>query len=301
MLKNIYFKYSIITILSLLAITIFASACIAKSPVIIRYDAHLMEKDVRINLAWQSDEPIVKIIASAGKEQVVIVDNIENERNNSGYSGEIDIVVPAYLYNVANERTLYMSSQSSSPLQQRSSETYANSVSPQNEAIQYSVQIVDEVNQRSTLIKDKVRRIEPNRAYAESKPQPKSTAGTVNVDTKDPLTTVLNTTIGLVGSIGQTPEVKNVTIKKWTENRVSIGFEATGSKGINRVIMEVRDSQGDIAYQNAVYCDSEKKCTKQSEPFSLKKGNYTASMVAIDVENIKSKTIEKELQFTGDN
>ena len=297
MFKNNYVRYFLIILLNIVTITIIVPLSHAKNPVITRYDAHLMEKDVRINLAWQSDEPIVKIIASAGKEQVIFVDNIENERNDRGYSGQIDIVVPAYLHNVVNEQTLNVNNQNPNTFQHRSSETYDNSVSPQ----QYTVQIVDEVNQRSVLIKDKVRRVEPFKSSGEIKQQPKSTTGMVTVDARDPLTNVLNATIGLVGSIGQTPEVKNVTIKKWTENRISIGFEATGSKGINRVVMEVRDAQGDIAYQNPVYCESEKQCAKQSEPFNLKRGNYIVSLTAVDVENNKSKKIDREIQFLGDN
>ena len=299
MFEKVYCKYLSMIIIPLLAIMLLVPTVMAKSPVIIRYDAHLMEKDVRINLAWQSDEPIVKIIASAGKEQVVIVDNIDNERNEGGYSGEIDIVVPAYLYNASGERTLYMSSQSSSVFQQRSTEMYANSSSPHNEAIQYTVQIVDEVNQRSILVKDKVRRIEPSRPHEAQKPIQKSTINTVTINTKDPLNTALNTTIGLAGKIGQTPIVKNVTVKSWTENRVSIGFEATGSKGIDKVAFEVRDARGNVTNQSTISCDSEKSCTKQSEPFPLTKGNYTISVVATDIEKNKSNTIEQEFQFSG--
>lgn len=298
MFKHIYSRYSFITILTLWVVAILALPVYAANPVIIRHDAHLMEKEVRINLAWQSDEPIVKIIASAGKEQIVITNNIDNERNERGYSGEIDVVVPAYVYNATGERTLYMSSQSSSAFQQRSTEMYANSTSPQNEAIQYTVQIVDEVNQRSVLLKEKVRRIEPSRPHGGQKPVQKSNIKTATINTKDPLNTALNTTIGLAGKIGQTPVVRNVTVKNWTDNRVSIGFEATGSKGINEVAFEVRDANGNVANQSTISCSSEKSCTKQSDPFTLTQGTYTVSIVATDIESNKSKTIEQEFEFT---
>lgn len=302
MLKNKYGRYYFITILSLWAVMMFAPSSIAKSPAIIRYDAHLMEKDVRINLAWQSEEPVVKIIASAGKEQITITDNIENERNDRGYSGEIDVVVPAYFHNYENEQTLSRSRESTSTPDRQSTKTYANFVSAQNEVIEYSIQIVDEVNQRSSLIKDKVRRIEPNSAVGMSRTQPKTTAESVRVDVKDPVSSVLNTTIGLVGSLGQTVEIKNVTINKWSENRVSISFEATGSKAINSVSIEVKNAQGEIVYQSSpISCNSEKQCAKQTDPFFLNPGNYVASVVATDTENNNLKKIEKEFQFAGTN
>jgi len=279
--------------------TACASAVFAANPVITKHDAQLMEKDVHINLTWQSDEPIVKIIATAGKEQIIITDNIENLRNERGYSGEIDIIVPAYIYNSTNERTLYMSQQSSNPVHQSSSEVYSNYISPQNEAVQYTVQIVDDFNQRSTLLKEKVRRIEPNQQFSEQKPVQKST-NTATVDTKDPLNSVLDTAVGLAGKIGQNPVIKNVKVKTWTENRVSISFEATCTKGLNNVAFEVRDSRGDIANQGTISCDSAKSCTKQSDPFTLTQGKYTVSLVATDIENNKSKTIEQEFLFTGD-
>jgi hypothetical protein len=164
-----------------------------------------MEKEIRINLAWQSDEQVAKIIVSAGKGQVVIY-TVDNERNESGYSGEVDIVIPAYLYNISGERSMYVNQQSSSAFQQNSMEMYANSGSPSNEAVQYTVQLVDEVNQRSTLLKDNVRRTDLSHSNTVGqKPQAISTSGAVIVNVKEVLNSAVNSTIGLLAKNGTAP------------------------------------------------------------------------------------------------
>lgn len=271
----------------------------AKSPIIIRHDAHLMEKDVKINLAWLSDEPIVKIIVSAGREQLIIQKNIDNDRTESGYSGEIDIVVPAYMYGAAAERSMYMSRQSSSEIQQNSMEMYANSASPRNESVQYTVQLIDEVNQRSALLKDTLRRNEPTLPRTGQKQQPIAAVNILAIDTKNPLNSAINTTIGLLGKIGQTPDIKNVDIKFLGDNRVIFSFEATGSKGIDRIVYEVRNSSGDIDNQNTISCNSEKQCSRQSESLNMGSGSYLLYVTATDIENSSSKKVEKGFQVTA--
>jgi len=220
-------------------------------------------------------------------------------RNFRWRGGEIDIVVPAYVYSAGGENSVSMSRQSSSQAQQSSMEMHANSTSQQNEAVQYSVQLIDEVNQRSALLKDKVRRIEPTLPQTVQKTQPKAAIGTIGIDAKNPVNTAINTTIGLVGNIGQLPDVKNVSIKNWSENRVSFSFEATGAKGIDKIVFEVRDSHGNIANQNTILCNSEKQCSRQSESLSLSPGSYSLSVAAMDIENNSSKKVEKGFQVTA--
>ena len=292
-------RYLFISIASLLLIAVSVVPALAKSPVIIRYDAQMMDNEIRINLAWQSDEPIAKIITSAGRGQLIITETIENERNENGYSGEMNIVVPAYIYNATGEHTFYLNRQNSSTFQQSSMEMYSNTTSPQNEAVQYSVQLVDEVNQRSTLLKDKVRRLEGVGPQGGSRHLGKQSGGTVRIDTTNPVNTALNTSIALVGNKLGTPVVKNIQVKNWTGSRVSIAFEATGSKGIDSVAIEVRDASGNIANQSTVSCSSDKQCSKQSDPFSLDAGSYRASLIATDSESNKSPAREMAFEVTN--
>lgn len=299
MVKKICSKYVFSIIVALWATIVLTPPVEAKSPIIIRHDAHLMEKDVKINLAWQSDEPVVKIIVSAGKEQIIIENNIDNERTESGYTGEIDIVIPAFVYSAVGEKSMYVNRQTSSQNQQSNMEMYANSTSPRNEAVQYTVQLIDEVNQRSALLKDKVQRIEPTNPQAGQKTQPKATSGMLEIDARNPLNNAINTSIGMVGKIGQAPDIKNVMIKSWSENRVSFSFEATGAKGIDKIVFEVRNSNGDIANQDTISCNSEKQCSRQTESLNLNTGSYTLFVTAIDIENTSSKKAEKGFQVNA--
>ena len=282
----------------------FAPTVAAKSPIIVRYDAQLMEQSIKINLAWQSDEPVVKIIASAGREQVVVESNIDNERTESGYSGEIDIVIPAYMYNPSGENSVYMSKQSqtrqsSDQTRKSSTEMYENSASIRNEVVQYTVQLIDEVNQRSEMLKDQVQRVGTANLQPRQKSQPLTTASKVDIDVRNPLNNAINTSIGLVGQIGKTPDVKNLSIKNWGDNRVSFSFDATGAKGIDRIVFEVRNSTGEIANQNTISCNSEKQCSRQSEPLNLSSGSYSLYVTAIDIENNSSSKAEKGFQVTS--
>jgi len=295
MSKNMPMDNIFIIFLMIFTLVMMTQLANAGSPVIIRHNASIMERELRINLAWQSDEPVAKIITSAGRGQV-ITDTVDNDRTESGYSGEIDIVIPAYLYNVSGDQSMYMNRQSSSPFQQNSMEMYANTGSPNNEIVQYTVQLVDEVNQRSTLLKDNVRRSELSHSnVVGQKPQTKSANGTVIVNAKDPLNTAINTTIGLIAKNGAAPVVKKLKMQSWTESRTSFSFDANDDKGVAKVVYEVRDQRGDIAIQGTVSCNSDKSCSGQSESFTLNAGSYVLSATAVDADN--NNSVKSELSF----
>jgi hypothetical protein len=290
--------------LGILPVLLAAASSQAASPVIVRHDAHIMEKDIRINIAWQSDEPIVRIIVSAGKEQVIVREGIDNDRNEGGYSGEIDIVVPALATHLG-EKSLYLSQQNSSQAQPSSVEMHANTTSSYAEVVQFSVQLVDEVNQRSTLLKDQAQRLDPVYATANSKPlqgsqqSQQSSLKSVTFDTKDPLNTALNTTIGLIGKFGANPEIRDAKVNIWADNRVSINFDVIDDKGVDKVTFEVRDATGNTAHQDSVPCASGKQCNKQTDPFVLAPGKYVLSAVASDADNNTSKKVTVEFQVAN--
>ena len=71
-------------------------ACAKEKPEIIRLDAEYMDMLVKINVHWQSPNPVTVIRAIVGKEQKEFkVDEYDNRRNPDGYSGEAVIVVNA--------------------------------------------------------------------------------------------------------------------------------------------------------------------------------------------------------------
>lgn len=65
-------------------------------PEIVRLDAEYLETLVKINVHWQSPNPVTIIRAIVGKEQKELkVDEYDNRRNPAGYTGEAVIVVNA--------------------------------------------------------------------------------------------------------------------------------------------------------------------------------------------------------------
>lgn len=287
---------------SVILTLLLATPSLAKSPTILRHDAHLMDNEIRINLAWQSEEPVVKIIASAGKEQLVVERDIDNERTENGYTGVIDLVVP-YSPNAVygGDQYVAVSQQNASPYYQSGSSMVAGSSSPYREMVQFTVQLVDEVNQRSTLLKDNVRRPDP--AYSlQNKREHRSNAssgGTLNINAGDPVSTAINATAGLIGKIAFAPEIKQAKINSWSEGRVSLAVEATDDKGVEKVSFEIRNDLGEMVYENSLYCNSEKQCNRQSDPFQIGAGKFFLTATAFDVENNASKQFQLEFTASG--
>ena len=66
----------------------------AKKPEIIRYDAQYLDRQVSLNLQWQSSEAIVSVRVAAGKEvKEIKIDAFENKKTRSGYSGEVNVAL----------------------------------------------------------------------------------------------------------------------------------------------------------------------------------------------------------------
>lgn len=297
MFQTNWLRYILPGILVFFVMALLPDPAHSKSPVIIRHDVLIMETEVRLNIAWQSDEPIVKIIAAAGKVQVVVDNDIDNERNDGGYSGVMDIVIPYAPYSASSGETVITRGQRS----QGSLEMSASATTANREMVQYTVQLIDEVNQRSTLLKDLVRRPDPAYALSRRKdPRPlQNSGGTVVIDTNNPINTAINAAASLIGKIGGAPEIKDVKVKTWTESRFSLAIQSTGDKGIDRVVFEIQNSSGEIVYQGSVYCETQKLCIKESEPFALTAGRYLMSAIASDSDAHNSKKYTFNFTVTG--
>lgn len=291
-----YIRYSL-TLAFSIALTGIASA---GAPVVTKYDAHLLEREVRFNITWQSDEPIVKIIASADKEQVVVNEGLDNERNDAGYSGVIDVVVPFNPDNFYNERTHYMNRQSGTMFSQSSTEVYENSMEPYQYAVNYSIQLVDEVNQRSMLVKDKVRRLDPQTALSKGtgRPEQRKHAMTeaVVVDAKDPLKSAVNTAIDLLGKVDAKPKIRDFKVKAYADNRIAFEIMAEDDKGVEQISYEIKSNSGIIAMENSLACSTEKQCSRTTEPIQLNAGTYLVSAIATDGDANRSD--KEQRQFT---
>lgn len=272
----------------------------AGGPVITKYDAHLLEREVRLNITWQSDEPIVKIVTSADKEQVVVTEGIDNERNDAGYSGVIDVVVPFNPENFNSEQIRYMNRQSETSSAQHSSEFYESSTGPYQYAVPYSIQLVDEVNQRSMLVKDKLRRFESkiplSKGFGRTDKRNNQMTEAVVVDARNPLQSAINTAIDLVDKIGSKPKIRNFNIKNYADNRISFEIMAEDDKGVEQISYEIRTNSGLIVLEDSLSCSTEKQCSRTTIPTVFNDGPYFVSAVATDGEANKSE--KEQRQFT---
>jgi streptogramin lyase len=120
-------RKSVLFPLIILAVLCFSVvAAYAKKPEVIRHDAQYLDRQVSINLQWQSSESIVSVRVAAGKEvKVLKVDAYDNKKNRSGYAGEVSVVLqadPAF----------------------------------SQESIPYTIQLEDEDGQKSNLVTGKV-------------------------------------------------------------------------------------------------------------------------------------------------
>ncbi|UFS71714.1 hypothetical protein LPW11_05850 [Geomonas sp. RF6] len=290
-----------IVVISAVAGTFLALSGLAQAgpPVITKYDAHLLEKEVRLNISWQSDEPVTKIIASADKEQVVVTAEIDNDRNDAGYSGTMDLVVPFNPENLYSGRSFYMNQQTSTPTQERSTEIAQNSVTPYQYAISYAIQLVDEVNQRSAMVKDTIRRFEETRTarggnLSQSQDQKTTTSGGVTVDVGKLSNAAAQVAQNVLEQISAKPWVKELVVKRYADNRTAFAVSAQDDKGVAGIVIEVRNPQGQIVHEESVECADQKECTKTSNPISLGNGMYKVSVVALDGDGRKSAEKVKE-------
>ncbi|MEI6306105.1 MAG: hypothetical protein WCP33_04730, partial [Deltaproteobacteria bacterium] len=110
------------SLLVLLAIMSFPYLSIAGGlPEVISHTAQYLERSISVNIKWQSENPVTKVKVIAGKgENEVAVDEYDNRRNPSGYSGEVSVVVPV-------DPALFQDS------------------------ISYQIQLQDDLRQKSTL------------------------------------------------------------------------------------------------------------------------------------------------------
>lgn len=84
-------KFAVVAFLALLFLGLDAYA--KEKPEIVRCDAQYLDALVRINVQWQSPNPVTFIRAIIGKEQKEVkVDEYDNKRNPDGYWGEATIV-----------------------------------------------------------------------------------------------------------------------------------------------------------------------------------------------------------------
>lgn len=136
---NNYFASVLVTALTVLALctNIYAGS----KPEITSHTVQTLDRALSINVQWQSENPVasIKIIAGQGEKETRI-DEYDNRRNPSGYSGEFSTVIPI-------DPSLYPGT------------------------VPYQIQLVDDLRQKSDLFSGQAPRM-PSVAVPGMMPQP---------------------------------------------------------------------------------------------------------------------------------
>jgi hypothetical protein len=272
-----YIKLAIAVLVLLLFSGINAEA---KKPTVTRHDAQYLDKAIKVNVQWQSTEPIVSIKVAAGKgEKVIKVDPYSNKRSPDGYHGEEDVVLES---EPAATQTI----------------------------IPYSIQLEDEDGQRSTLVTGQVK-IPAAAAAATAVAATTTAAPQEDQWGKDKLPGASSTTAtgGTAGSgdmidklrqvaqvVAGAPFLHDVTVNNPPgSNTVTFKTKATHSVGLGAVKFRVFsadnrqvDSQ-DIEAKGTVWEGT-------SKDFTLPAGKYFVIAQAVDAAG--STSPEKKANFT---
>jgi hypothetical protein len=255
--KNITCLLLILTVFFLTGVNAYA-----KKPEVTRHDAQYVDKQVSINLQWQSSESIVSIRIAAGKEiKEVKVDPFENKRNRSGYTGELNVVLQA-------EPT---GSQDSIP---------------------YTIQLEDEDGQKSVIAMGKAA-IPPSTAAAATedtwgKEKLTSSQQTVQKDMIEQLRSVAQVLIAA-------PFLQEVTINNPGGGTVTFKSRVTHTAALREVNFRVIDS-GNKLIDNQTISTTGKIWEGTSKDFSLMNGNYI--IVAQAVDGTGNTSLERRANFT---
>lgn len=259
---------------------------LAKKPMVTRHDAQYLDKAVKVNVQWQSTEPVITVKIAAGKgEKVIKVDPYSNKRNPDGYQGEEDIVL----------------------------ETEPAAT---QEWIPYSIQLQDEDGQRSSLVTGKVKI--PAAAAATAAAAVTAVPGATAAPQgdqwgKDALTgtTASSGTDGMGGTSGTgdmidklrqvaqvvagAPFLHDIKVNNPGTNTVTFSTKATHSVGLGAVKFRVFsadnkqvDSQ-DIEAKGTIWEGT-------SKDFTLPAGQYFVIGQAVDAAG--STSPEKKTGFT---
>jgi len=247
----------------------------AKKPTVTRHDAQYLDKAVKINVQWQSSEPIVSIKIAAGKgEKVIKVDPYGNKRNPDGYNGEEDIVLET---------------------EPAASQT----------VIPYSIQIEDEDGQKSSLVTGQVKIPGATATAAAATTQEDqwgkdklpgttsttSTTGTTTTGSGDMIDKLRQVAQVVAGA----PFIHDITVINPGSNTVTFKTKATHSVGLGAIKFRVFsadnkqvDSQ-DIEAKGTVWEGT-------SKDFTLPAGKYFVIAQAADASG--STSPEKKANFT---
>lgn len=257
--KNITCLLLILTVFFLTGVNAYA-----KKPEVTRHDAQYLDKQISINLQWQSSEAIVSIRVAAGKDiKDVKVDPYENKRNRSGYTGEVNVVLQA-------------------------------EPAGSQDSIPYTIQLEDEDGQKSVISMGKAA-IPPTSAVAAAddqwgKEKLTSSQQSVQKDMIEQLRAVAQV-------LASPPFLHEVTVNAGP-GAVTFRTKATHSVALKEISFRVFDS-GNKQVDTQQISATGKVWDGTSKDFSLMNGDYSVIVQAVDGSGSTSPERRMAFKVTG--
>lgn len=273
------------------------------APEIIRLDTIMQENEVRVTVTWNSDVPVVKIIASGGKSTMEIEntepDPIINKRTSQGsYTGTKSFTLQSK--NVAVVKS-YKSEQFSSHYVRQgntsiSSAQAVRSSEPYQEIVVVTVQLVDKYANESNMI----RRDVPTVVELAAQPAPPITSAEINMPPtqnvnqntgqnnafpQNPQDAVLGIGINAANQILAEPQITLNNVQG-LNGKIVITASATASKPMQKFVFEIMDNQNNnIVFSGTFDCSTGLECkNRRGESSLLQPGIYNVVVTVRDVD-----------------
>jgi len=264
MKQSLYVKVLLIVIFIFCA----GSASYASSkPDIIQYQATYHDDMLSINLQWQSPNPVIMVKVYAGREPIEIeIDEYDNRRNPKGYFGETTVVV---------------------------------NLEPgvERQAVNYVIQLVDDVGQRSRQVSGKVKLASATSPEAVPLEEPLPEELPPEEIPSQP-GDIVEKLIQVAERHDAAPYMHKVKVNSIGDNKVSFSSKATDDKGLGKVIFRIFDRTGKKV-RAQVLTDLGTVWQGTSKTFTIAAGNYRVVAQAVDSSGSTSQEKSNNFKVTG--
>ena len=264
MKQSLYVKVLLIVIFIFCA----GSASYASSkPDIIQYQATYHDDMLSINLQWQSPNPVIMVKVYAGREPKEIeIDEYDNRRNPKGYFGETTVVV---------------------------------NLEPgvERQAVNYVIQLVDDVGQRSRQVSGKVKLVSAISQEAIPPEEPLSEELPPEEVPSQP-GDIVEKLIQVAERHDAAPYMHKVKVNSIGDNKVSFSSKATDDKGLGKVIFRIFDRAGKKVREQ-VLTDLGTVWQGTSKTFTIAAGNYRVVAQSVDSSGSTSREKSNKFKVTG--
>jgi hypothetical protein len=237
----------------------------AGKPEIISHDAQYLDRQINVNLQWQSSESVISVRVAAGKEiKEIKVDPYDNKKNRLGYSGEVNVVLqfePG-------------ASQNSIP---------------------YTIQLVDEDGLKSAMIMGKVAvpLLTPAAREEDQWGKEKLTSSQQSVQ-KDMIEQLRQ----VAQDLAVPPYLHDITVNNPGSGTVTFRTKATHSVALREINFRVFDV-GNKPIDSQQISTTGKMWEGTSKDFSLSAGNYFVIAQALDGKGNTSQERKAYFSIVG--